>query len=56
MWDISYLLIINFIQRSHNSLYTLDVVIKENRQILDWTKNKNYYKIISIKWRGCSVG
>jgi len=34
----------------------LDSVGKENRQILDWTKNKNYYKTTIIKWRGSSVG
>ena len=38
------------------SCHTLDLVSKENRQILDWTENKIYYKTTIIKWRGSSVG
>ena len=30
--------------------------LSNNRQILDWTENKNYYKTTIIKWRGSSVG
>jgi hypothetical protein len=36
--------------------HTIGTVSKENRQILDWTENKIYYKRTIIKWRGSSVG
>ena len=45
-----------------NSIQTNNLIIefkkffKENGQILDWTKNKIYYKTTIIKWRGSSVG
>ena len=36
--------------------HTIGTVIKEDREIVDCTKIKIYYKSTIIKWRGSSVG